>query len=142
MLLTDRQRKFVDAYALSANAADAARKAGYSEHTARQQGARLLSNANVISALQEQKNRYACELGVSKGQVIGQIVEAIQMGRAQERPEVLIQGAVALAKLCGFFEPLRVAADAPEGLAAEVLSRRFAAMSDAELYALASEGSR
>jgi len=81
-------------------------------------------------------------LGVSKGQVIGQIVEAIQMGRAQERPEVLIQGAVALAKLCGFFEPLRVAADAPEGLAAEVLSRRFAAMSDAELYALASEGSR
>lgn len=47
MALTEKQRRFCEHYAATANAAAAARLAGYSERTARSQGARLLTFANV-----------------------------------------------------------------------------------------------
>jgi phage terminase small subunit len=50
--LPARHQRFVDAYA--GNAAEAARAAGYSKRTARQQGHRLLTNADVLAAI---KNR-------------------------------------------------------------------------------------
>jgi phage terminase small subunit len=49
MSLTPRQRKFVAAY--TGNASEAARAAGYSEHTAAEQGYRLLRNVQVRRAL-------------------------------------------------------------------------------------------
>ncbi|MDR2489717.1 MAG: terminase small subunit [Desulfovibrio sp.] len=48
--LTVRQRRFVEAYA--GNATEAAVKAGYSEKTARSQGQRLLTNADIQAAIQ------------------------------------------------------------------------------------------
>ena len=48
---TDRQQAFVEAYLDCLNAAEAARRAGYSEKTARQQGQRLLTNADIASAI-------------------------------------------------------------------------------------------
>ena len=57
--LTDKQLLFATEYIKTANATQAALKAGYSENSARQQGSRLLSNANVSQYIQqhmEQKN--------------------------------------------------------------------------------------
>ena len=57
--LTDKQLLFATEYIKTANATQAALKAGYSENSARQQGSRLLSNANVGQYIQqhmEQKN--------------------------------------------------------------------------------------
>lgn len=57
--LTDKQLLFATEYIKTANATQAALKAGYSENSARQQGSRLLSNANVsqyIKQHMEQKN--------------------------------------------------------------------------------------
>lgn len=57
--LTDKQLLFATEYIKTANATQAALKAGYSENSARQQGSRLLSNANVSKYIQqhmEQKN--------------------------------------------------------------------------------------
>lgn len=48
MSLTPRQKKFADYYIECGNAAEAARKAKYSEKAARQQGQRLLTNADVL----------------------------------------------------------------------------------------------
>ena len=53
--LTPRQAMFAKAYVASGNGAEAARNAGYSEHTAKQQGSRLLTNVHVqteIAALE------------------------------------------------------------------------------------------
>lgn len=58
--LTDKQLLFATEYIKTANATQAALKAGYSENSARQQGSRLLSNANVSQYIQthmEQKNK-------------------------------------------------------------------------------------
>lgn len=51
--LTDKQLLFATEYIKTANATQAALKAGYSENSARQQGSRLLSNANVSQYIQQ-----------------------------------------------------------------------------------------
>lgn len=50
--LTLKQQAFVDAYLDCLNASEAARRAGYSEKTARQQGQRLLTNVDIAAAVQ------------------------------------------------------------------------------------------
>ena len=47
MGLTPKQKRFADEYIISGNATDAARKAGYSERTARQTGAENLSKPYI-----------------------------------------------------------------------------------------------
>ena len=49
--MTDQQRRFVDEYILSLNAAEAARKAGYSEKYANKQGNRLLNIEEIRDAI-------------------------------------------------------------------------------------------
>ena len=49
--LTTKQRLFVEAYLANPNATEAARRAGYSEKTARSQGQRLLTNVDIAEAL-------------------------------------------------------------------------------------------
>lgn len=138
-VLTPKQQKFVDAYSLSGNATQAALAAGYSERTACKIGSENLRKPDIQAALAERQAEYADELEVTKRDVMAQVLEAIEMGRQQQRPDVLIQGAMALAKLCGFLEPVRgkVEVSAPDMAA---MQHRFASMSDAELLALASGG--
>lgn len=55
--LTEKQRRFVDYYVKTANATQAAIKAGYSERTAAQTGARLLRNVKIASAVEERNKQ-------------------------------------------------------------------------------------
>lgn len=59
--MSPRQKKFCELYAACGNATEAARRAGYSEKTAKQQGARLLTNVDLqdyIHELQEDDARH------------------------------------------------------------------------------------
>lgn len=49
--LTPKQARFVDEYLIDLNATQAAARAGYSKHTANEQGSRLLANVSVHFAL-------------------------------------------------------------------------------------------
>jgi len=51
--LTDKQQVFIEEYLKCWNAAAAARRAGYSEKTARQQGSLLLTNVDIASRVRE-----------------------------------------------------------------------------------------
>ncbi len=54
--MNDKQRRFAEFYAANPNATEAAKAAGYSEKTARSQGQRMLTNADIrkyIKQLQE-----------------------------------------------------------------------------------------
>jgi phage terminase small subunit len=53
--LNEKQKAFAEHYAACFNAAEAARKAGYSEKTARAIGQRLLTNVDIQKYLQEIK---------------------------------------------------------------------------------------
>ena len=51
--LTKKQQRFVSEYLVNLNATQAAFRAGYSKRTAKQQGARLLTNVDVQKAVEE-----------------------------------------------------------------------------------------
>jgi phage terminase small subunit len=53
MGLTKKQRVFIEEYLQCWNAAEAARRAGYSERTARNQASRLLAKANIQEEVQK-----------------------------------------------------------------------------------------
>lgn len=57
--MTDRQRRFAEAFAACGNAAQAAREAGYSERTARSQGQRLLTNVDILKYVRELQDQAA-----------------------------------------------------------------------------------
>ena len=77
--LTARQIKFCLEYANSGNAKQSAIRAGYSERTAKNQGARLLNQENIQNYLKE----------LSDGFVSGKIADAKEM---QERLTAIIRG--------------------------------------------------
>ena len=54
--MNKKQTLFVDYYLQSFNASDAARKAGYSERSAREIGRKLLTNVDIKTAIQERLN--------------------------------------------------------------------------------------
>ncbi|HCX75030.1 MAG TPA: hypothetical protein DHU93_06085 [Algoriphagus sp.] len=51
--MTQKEITFANYYLATFNATEAAKLAGYSDHTARQQGSRLLSNVNIEKYIQE-----------------------------------------------------------------------------------------
>ena len=53
MSLTKKQRVFIEEYLQCWNAAEAARRAGYSERTARTQGSKLLTKVDIVEAIQK-----------------------------------------------------------------------------------------
>lgn len=63
-ILTEQQKKFCIEYLKCLNAAKACVKAGYSKRTAKEQGARLLTNVNVKNYISErqQKNEAKTEI--------------------------------------------------------------------------------
>lgn len=72
-LLNEMQQRFVQEYLLRPNASEAARKAGYAENSARQQGARLLSHVDVSSALAAGKKLLGAQYEVTLENVVGEL---------------------------------------------------------------------
>lgn len=58
MALNDKQKQFCNEYMIDLNATQAAIRAGYSQKTAQEQSARLLSNVMVQEYIQELQKRY------------------------------------------------------------------------------------
>ena len=63
--MNDKHRRFVDEYLVDLNATRAAIAAGYSEKTARSQGSRLLTNADISQAIQERQQVISSELQIT-----------------------------------------------------------------------------
>lgn len=104
-MLNEKQNLFVAHFCISHSAADAARKAGYSVKTAYAIGAENLRKPQIRAAIQIRQAATAFELGVTKQQVLSNLLEAIQAARTQGNPGAMIQGAREIGKLLGFYEP-------------------------------------
>ena len=57
--MNERQKRFAEFYAASGNATEAAKAAGYGEKTARAQGARLLTNVDIMRYVRELQDKAA-----------------------------------------------------------------------------------
>ena len=60
-MLTIKQKIFVDEYLIHGSATEAARRAGYSPHSARFQGSKLLQNVEIRRLIEERRNSMATE---------------------------------------------------------------------------------
>lgn len=68
--LSPKQERFVAEYLVDLNAAQAAIRAGYSPKTAKEQGARLLTNVHIQKAVQERRQQHQANTGLTVERVL------------------------------------------------------------------------
>jgi phage terminase small subunit len=78
MALTPKQERFVQEYLIDLNATQAAARAGYSAKTANEQGARLLANVSVRSALQSAMKGRAERTQIDSDYVLSTIQQTVE----------------------------------------------------------------
>jgi phage terminase small subunit len=71
--LTLRRKKFADEWLISGNATAAAKKAGYSEKTAKSQGQRLLTNADLQAYIQKKMLKSLEKLEITEERILQEI---------------------------------------------------------------------
>ena len=71
--LTDKQNRFVDEYMVDLNATAAARRAGYSEKTACEQGSRSLANVKVQEKIQKRRAELQSKLEITQDRVFTEL---------------------------------------------------------------------
>ena len=134
--LTLRQERFVAEYVVTRNGAESARRAGYSERTARQIAAENLSKPDIQAALADREAELAARMEIDREMVIGGILQSISTAMGQGNPGQAIRGWVEVARILGLDKPEA----ANRVLSAEDarLRAKFEALSDEELMAIAS----
>ena len=103
--LTPRQAQFVREYVTGGNAAEAARRAGYSERTAKAIACELLTKPDLQEAIQALQAENAAQWDITRKDVITGVLEAVAMARAQGEPMAMIAGYRELARMMGFNAP-------------------------------------
>ena len=86
--LTPKQRRFVDEYLIDLNATQAAIRAGYSEKTANEQGARLLVNVSILTAIQAAQVARQERTELTQDEVVNDFRELRDMCMGRKRVKV------------------------------------------------------
>lgn len=71
--LTEKQKRFVDEYLVDLNATAAAKRAGYSEKTACEQGSRLLANVKVQEEIKKRQIKLQDKLEITQEKVLEEL---------------------------------------------------------------------
>ncbi|MGO0308729.1 terminase small subunit [Endozoicomonas acroporae] len=86
--MNDKQRRFVDEYLIDQNATRAAIAAGYSPKTARAQGCRLLTNADIATEIRVSQGKLSRELNITARDKRAKLWEIARFcGEVIETPE-------------------------------------------------------
>ena len=105
MRLTPKQQAFVDQYLICRNGAEAARRAGYAELSARITASRLLTKDNIQAALAAAKADLKRKLNIDKKQVVAELLDSVNVAKQQLKPGEMIRGWVEIAKMLGHYTP-------------------------------------
>lgn len=136
MKLSPRQIAFARNYAMSGCAAKAARAAGYSERTAKSQGARLLTNANLLAVVRSERKEVEAKHKISKERAIRELLEAIDLARSKSDPAGMIAGWREIGRICGYYDKEKEA-KVSINITSKRLINRLETLSDSELLNLA-----
>ncbi|MBE6677930.1 MAG: terminase small subunit [Ruminococcaceae bacterium] len=101
--MNEKQKRFAEYYAQNPNATEAAKAAGYSEHTARSQGQRLLTNVDIQKYIAELQEAAAASRIASISEVKTFWSETMRSN--SERMTDRIKASNLLAKSAGVFLP-------------------------------------
>jgi len=106
MALTNKQRKFVSEYLIDMNATEAAKRAGYSVKTAKQQGSRLLTNVDVQNEVQRRQKISNANAQKTRENIIQDLQTVINMYLVSGRNTTNALKAIdMLSKMQGWYEP-------------------------------------
>lgn len=78
--MTPKQLRFVEEYLVDLNATQAAIRVGYSEKTARQQGARLLTNADIAAEVFRRQQKVSEKAEVTAAWVLERLKKEAEAG--------------------------------------------------------------
>ena len=112
--LNARQEEFCNAYVLLGNGAKAAFRAGYSPHAARQQAARLLTNANILERIAELRRDLGLRNKIDRDTVMAKLEAAYRGALNAGNYLSAVRAAEAQARLAGLY-PEREGAGVPAG---------------------------
>jgi phage terminase small subunit len=84
--LTPKQARFVKEYLIDLNATQAAIRAGYSAKTAKAQGSRLLTNADVQAAVARGQEKAAAKLDLSQEMVLNGLLAETRLTTEDNGP--------------------------------------------------------
>ena len=102
--LTARQERFVSEYCALGNGSEAARRAGYSHRTAREMASENLTKPAIQAAILARRAEYRTVIEITKSDVVGGILAAINIARERGDASAMIRGCVELARLLGFYD--------------------------------------
>lgn len=100
-MLTPKQAAFVREYLIDRNATQAAIRAGYSADTAKQQGSRLLTYADVQRAVEAKEQRLQQKADVTIESIAKELDDARDMAAKVGQPAAMVSAAMGKAKLYG-----------------------------------------
>lgn len=129
--LSPKQARFVDEFLLDANGTQAAIRAGYGAAGARVAAYRLLSNVAISSLIETRRQADAARLSIDRDKVLEGLLAAVEMARELHDPAGMIAGLREIAKLQGYYAPIKVKTTLGEWGAAEL--RRLEEMTNEEL---------
>jgi len=99
--LTDKQERFVSEYLIDLNATQAAIRAGYSEHTAKDIGSQNLAKLYIAEAISKAMDEVKERNKVTVDEITGMHRKAFDMAEEKENPAVMTTSGNNLAKLHG-----------------------------------------
>ena len=99
--LKPKRQKFVNGVASHGNGAQAAREAGYSEHTARTTASELMTNPDVQAAVAEKQAEYAAEAAITFGEIANGLRREANAGDKSSPHPVRVSALMGLGKLGG-----------------------------------------
>lgn len=112
--MNDKQRRFVDEYLIDQNATRAAIAAGYSPKTARAQGCRLLTNADIAAEIRARQNKLSRELNITAqdkraklwqiAQFCGEVIETPEGDLRMRNPRAATTAIAELNKMDGDYQ--------------------------------------
>jgi hypothetical protein len=137
--LTARQQLFCQMYVGPGkrNSALSARMAGYAAGCSHVTGSQLLQHPRVAAAVRDLEDAVAREVGVSRQEVIAQLLGAADLARDLGEPAAMISAFRNLGQLCGYY---RQQGGAPETREPGDESGRLQTMSDEELTGIIETG--
>jgi len=103
MQMTPKQLNFVDEYLVDFNASRAAVMAGFSPHTAKVQGSRLLTNVNVKALVMQRQNEASQRLQVTRDDVVSALMAVAEKACDDKQPMVAIAAMKEVSKMLGFY---------------------------------------
>lgn len=124
--MTDKQKRFCEEYLIDCNATQAAIRAGYSQKTANEQGARLLANVSVKNYIDEKMKELSSKKIASAEEVLEYLTSVVR--GESSGTEIVVEG---IGDGCSEARTMMKKPSEKDRLkAAELLGKRYALFTD------------